>query len=89
MKPHVSVVIPTHNRRALLRHTLGAVMRQSDVSFEVIVVDDGSTDDTQSLVRELADKRVRLIRHDRPTGVSMARNHGASEAAARVAGLLR
>jgi glycosyltransferase involved in cell wall biosynthesis len=79
--PEVTVVVPTHNRRDLLPLTLRTVLGQRDVDLEVIVVDDGSTDDTPAVVTGLGDRRVRLLRHDRPTGVSTARNHGADEAA--------
>ena len=44
MTPEISVIIPTHNRRAMLREALASVMAQRGASFEVIVVDDGSTD---------------------------------------------
>jgi len=80
LKPEITVIIPTHNRRDLLRQTLRAVLRQRDVDLEAIVVDDGSTDGTEDVVRRVADPRLQLIRHDRAMGVSTARNHGASEA---------
>jgi glycosyltransferase involved in cell wall biosynthesis len=79
--PEISAVVPTHNRRDLLQLTLRTVLGQRDVDLEVIVVDDASTDDTAAVVTGLGDPRIRLIRHDRPTGVSTARNHGAREAA--------
>ena len=44
MTPEISVIIPTHNRRAMLREALASVVAQRGASFEVIVVDDGSTD---------------------------------------------
>jgi glycosyltransferase involved in cell wall biosynthesis len=46
MTPEISVIIPTHNRRAMLREALASALAQRDASFEVIVVDDGSTDGT-------------------------------------------
>jgi glycosyltransferase involved in cell wall biosynthesis len=74
--PEVTVVIPTHDRSALLSRTLRSVRRQGDVDLEVVVVDDGSRDDTAAMVARLADPRVRLARNERPQGVSAARNHG-------------
>lgn len=78
--PDVSVVIPTHNRSALLRLTLASVLGQREVDLEVIVVDDGSTDETRQAVAEFGDRRVRVLGHDRPWGVAATRNHGAAGA---------
>jgi glycosyltransferase involved in cell wall biosynthesis len=78
--PDVTVVVPTHNRSQLLRQTLATVLGQRDVSLEVVVVDDGSADDTALVVEALQDDRVRLLRHEAPLGVSRARNHGAAQA---------
>lgn len=75
-----SVVLPTHDRIAWLRQSLRSVLWQKDVDVEVIVVDDGSTDETGRFVRSLGDPRIVLIRHDGPQGVSAARNHGFQEA---------
>jgi glycosyltransferase involved in cell wall biosynthesis len=78
----VSVVIPTHNRRHLLQRTLVSVLAQADVDVEVIVVDDGSSDDTPQFLRALGDERVRWIRHERPRRVPAARNAGLERATA-------
>src|ERR687898_2985729 len=76
----VSVVVPTHDRPRLLMQTLGSILRQQAVDFEVIVVDDGSRDGTAEVVSWLGDARVRLLRHDRSKGVSAARNTGIAAA---------
>ena len=81
--PTVSVVVPTHNRARLLPLTLHTVLWQQEVAFEVIVIDDGSTEDIGRTVRELDDPRVRLLRHETPRGVSVARNHGVARAQGR------
>ena len=82
MTPDISVVIPTHNRVDLLSTTLRTALWQRDVSLEVIVVDDGSTDATASMIAGLRESRVRVVRHESPQGVSVARNRGAAEARA-------
>jgi glycosyltransferase involved in cell wall biosynthesis len=76
----VSVVVPTRNRSRLLATSLRSVLRQRGVDLEVIVVDEGSTDDTPAVVAAFCDARIRVIRHDMPRGVSTARNAGAADA---------
>jgi glycosyltransferase involved in cell wall biosynthesis len=78
--PEITAVVPTHNRRDLLQLTLRTVLGQRAVDLEVVVVDDGSTDDTAQMVAGLGDRRVRLVRHDTAQGVSAARNRGIAEA---------
>jgi len=75
-QPEVSVVIPTHNRCQLLQRTLSSVLAQSGVRFEVIIVDDGSTDGTSEFLLSLEDPAVVVLRHEVPRGVSAARNAG-------------
>jgi glycosyltransferase involved in cell wall biosynthesis len=75
----VSVVIPTHNRRDLLETTLESALWQRGVSFEIVVVDDGSTDDTSAFLRSVEDPRIRVVRNEAPRGVSRARNRGIEE----------
>ena len=77
--PDITAVIPTHNRARLLVTTLRTVLWQQDVSLEVIVVDDGSSDDTSMAVEQVGDPRIRLLRNDHPQGVSAARNRGAEQ----------
>jgi glycosyltransferase involved in cell wall biosynthesis len=81
--PVVSVVIPTRNRRRRLCVALRSALAQQAVALEVVVVDDGSQDDTSEMVRGLADARVRLVRHESPLGESGARNRGIAEARGR------
>jgi glycosyltransferase involved in cell wall biosynthesis len=72
--PRVSVIIPTHNRSQLLRITVESVLAQTYPAIEIIVVDDGSTDDTAAIVAEYAG-RVTYIEQAN-TGVAAARNTG-------------
>jgi glycosyltransferase involved in cell wall biosynthesis len=72
----VSVVIPTHNRRELLLRTVHSVLAQEALDFEVLVVDDGSTDGTAEAIRLLKDRRVAVLRNERPVRVAAARNIG-------------
>ena len=71
--PAVSVIIPTYNRRELVREALASVLAQTHGDVELIVVDDGSDDGTAEVVQEFA--RVRYV-YQPNRGVSAARNHG-------------
>jgi glycosyltransferase involved in cell wall biosynthesis len=68
-------VIPTRNRIGLLRQTLASALSQTGVDYEVVVVDNGSTDGTGAYLRDVADPRLRIIT-DVVGGVSQARNAG-------------
>lgn len=72
----VSVVIPTRNRRGLLSETVASVQEQSDDDWELIVVDEASTDDTPDYLGALRDRRIRSTRHAEVRGASAARNTG-------------
>lgn len=79
--PEVSVVIPTRDRWSLLSRTaLPAALGQEDVAFEVIVVDDASSDGTAAELARLGDPRVRVVRRETSRGVSVARNTGIAAA---------
>ena len=80
--PDISVVIPTRNRRRLLERAVRSVFDQRDVTAELIVVDEGSTDDTGEYLRTLDDPRLTVVRHDVPAGVARARNVGLERAEA-------
>ena len=82
MIPAVSVVLPCHNRRDSLRASILSVLTQSFADFELIVVDDGSTQDIKSVVEGIEDWRLRYIRRSRNGGAAAARNTGIAEARA-------
>ena len=79
-RPSVSVVIPTYNRARSLLSTLKTVLAQSFSDFEVIVVDDGSTDNTAQVIASVPDTRVRYLRQPVNQGAAAARNRGMREA---------
>ncbi len=75
----VSVIIPTYNRADLLGEALASALSQPYDDFEIIVVDDGSTDATPSVLARFADPRLRVVRQANQ-GISGARNAGVAEA---------
>jgi glycosyltransferase involved in cell wall biosynthesis len=87
--PLVSVVIPTYNRAYCLAEAVDSVLLQTYPNVEVVLVDDGSTDETPALVeaRYGADARVRYLRQEK-SGTNIARNHGLRSARGDLIALL-
>lgn len=73
-----SVVIPLYNKEISIKSTIESVLNQTFDNFELIVVDDGSTDSSPDLVAAIKDDRIKLIHQDNQ-GVSAARNRGIKE----------
>jgi len=80
MSPLVSIIIPTYNRATLIRETLDSILTQTHTNWECIVVDDGSTDDSEKVIGEYVKKDARFRFHkrpkDRPKGANACRNYG-------------
>jgi len=74
--PAVSVVIPTYDRADVLRRAVDSALAQTHDDLELVVVDDGSTDDTEAVVRGYEDDRVRYVAHETNRGANVARNTG-------------
>ncbi len=77
--PKVSVIIPTYNRAKFIGRALDSVLGQTFTDYEVIVVDDGSTDGTREVLEAAYDGKIKYI-YQKNGGVSAARNRGISEA---------
>ena len=78
--PPVSVVIPAYNRAATIGAAIESVLRQTWEDFELVVVDDGSTDGTLEAARRIADPRLRVVAAPHNMGAAGARNLGVAEA---------
>jgi glycosyltransferase involved in cell wall biosynthesis len=70
--PKVSICIPTYNRSHYLTYSVNSVLKQTYTDFELIICDDGSTDDTADVVAKWQDSRLRYIRH--PQNIGRSRN---------------
>ncbi|OQY55494.1 MAG: glycosyl transferase [Desulfobacteraceae bacterium 4572_88] len=84
--PLVSVIIPTYNREEMLREAIDSVLAQEFRAFELIVVDDGSTDSTSEILRAYQGQII-VIRQENK-GVSAARNQGIAAASGKLIALL-
>ena len=80
--PKISVILPVHNRADVLPRAIGSVLEQELKDFELIVIDDGSTDSSADVAKSFGDARIRLIRLDRNRGGNVARNQGIRSASA-------
>jgi len=76
IKPLISVIIPTFNRKFYLNKTLQSILSQSFKNFEIIVVSDGSSDGTNEMVNKIKDNRVRLVKQKNSGQPANPRNHG-------------
>lgn len=81
-RPKVSLIIPNYNNGALLERSLGGALGQTLRDIEIIVVDDGSTDDSRRIIEALRarDKRVKAIFHEGNKGSHVARKSGVEAA---------
>lgn len=75
----ISVIIPLYNKEKAIKETLKSVLNQTYKRFEIIVVDDGSTDRSAEIVREITDERIKYY-YKENGGVSAARNYGVLKA---------
>lgn len=78
----VSCIVPTHNRSDLLPRAIRSIQKQTYKNIEIIVVSDGSTDNTDSIMEDLCqqDERIRFIKYSPAQGGNFARNRGIQEA---------
>ena len=73
--PYFSVIIPTYNRATFISKTIESVLNQTFDDFELLIIDDGSTDNTREIINEYKDSRIRYIYQDNKERGS-ARNNG-------------
>lgn len=78
--PEASIIIPAYNTEAYIRQAIESALNQTVSNIEVIVVDDGSTDNTVSVVKQIQDSRLKLLVNTQNLGVSGARNRALAEA---------
>ncbi|MEY5043545.1 MAG: hypothetical protein RJA19_772 [Bacteroidota bacterium] len=80
MNPLISVILPVHNGEAFLSEAIQSVLGQTFTDFELIVINDGSTDGSAELLEQIRDVRLRLLSSERNQGLVHALNWGVAEA---------
>ena len=81
MAPRISIILPVWNGEKFLAAAVDSLLAQTFTDFELLVIDDGSTDRTPEILRSYADPRLRVLRLDH-AGIVVALNHGLSQARA-------
>lgn len=79
MKEMVSIIIPTYNREKVIGRAIQSILHQTYEYYEILIIDDASTDHTQEVVEQIADDRIRYIRLEQNKGAAHARNVGINE----------
>ncbi len=79
-KPQISVVIPTYNHAAFLKRALMSVIKQEFISWEIIIVDNHSSDNTDEVVKSFNESRIKLFKIHNNGVIGASRNYGMKEA---------
>ena len=85
--PSISVVVPLYNKEDYILRTIDSVLKQSFQDFELLIMNDGSTDSSVDLVKTIHDKRIQIISHEN-IGLSATRNEGAKHASSNLVAFL-
>src|SRR5215212_1210690 len=88
LSPRVSVLITTHNGASTIAQSIGSILSQDMCDFELVVVDDASSDSTPELLTSIDDPRILIIRNDERLGIAGARNRGVAKCRARYIAML-
>ena len=86
--PLFSVIIPLYNKENYIQQTIESVLQQTVTDFELLVVNDASTDNSVSVVSKISDSRIKLVENAKNVGLSATRNHGISKASGKIIALL-
>ena len=79
--PRVSIILPVYNGGKFLREAIDSVLGQSYNDFELVVIDDGSTDDSVAIIQSYSNSRIKLLRNGMNLGITKSLNNGIAAAA--------
>lgn len=74
MTPKVSVLMPFYNQRNFLKEAIGSILTQSYQDFEFLILDDGSTDESLKIIKNIKDKKIKLFRQPKSQGLARSLN---------------
>ena len=74
--PLVSIIMATYNRAKTIERAINSVLNQSYTNLELIIIDDGSSDNTSSILMRYTDPRIRVFKHYKNRGETSAKNTG-------------
>ena len=80
LSPKVSIVLPTHNGAKYIQQSIDSCLNQTYKNIELIIVDDGSTDETPEIIKSYEDKRIKCLMHEKNKGLPHAINTGFASA---------
>ena len=83
MKDLVSIIVPSYNCAKYLPDTIGSVLAQTYENWELLIVDDCSTDNTEEVVKSFGDDRIRYLKNEQNSGAALSRNYALREAKGR------
>jgi len=86
--PQISIILPTYNRAEYLSDAINSILNQTFDDFELLIIDDGSTDNTASIVEGFSDKRISYFKFATNQGVVAGRNHGIDHAKGKYIALM-
>lgn len=78
--PFLTVIMPVYNGQAYLNEAIDSVLAQTFENFELVIIDDGSTDDSEKIITVYTDPRIRFLKNDKNRGVAYTRSRGLEEA---------
>jgi glycosyltransferase involved in cell wall biosynthesis len=76
MSPKITVLMPVYNAEQFLREAMDSILQQTFHDFEFLIIDDGSTDSSISIIQQYNDPRIRLLRNEKNLGISPTLNKG-------------
>ena len=83
MSPFISIIIPTYNRAHLIEHTILSLLRQSFQDYEILIMDDGSTDNTEDVIKPFLSDKFFYYKKENAERAA-ARNYGAEKAKGKI-----